>query len=106
MSVRCISGHGSQASTCVNNGRVSGYTIRILRMHALKKDVFLMHPGNVRVVPTQLDRFDDLLDVMRAIVTAKVRIHLTCLSVHLTCTPTRVLMEYKNMVARSMQIVT
>ena len=52
----------------------TGYTIRVLRMHALKKDVFLVHPGHVRVVPTQIDRFDDLVDVMRSIVTAKVRV--------------------------------
>jgi hypothetical protein len=66
---------------CVVGIQHVGYTIRVLRMHALKNDVFVMHPGHVRVVPTQVERFDDLLDVMRSIITAK------------------------NIVARSMQIV-
>ena len=56
---------------------MTGYTVRVLRMQALKKDVFVLHPGYVRVVPTQVEQFDDLLDVMRSITTAKVRTHMS-----------------------------
>lgn len=73
MLVRSIDSH-SLAIIVIDSGQ--GFTIQISRMTAVSSNVFLLQRGRLRTVPTTLEKFHSVFEIMQSMVVTKVRLSL------------------------------